>query len=495
MYKKVRSLLTGFSILLLLGLLTITGCTSKQPQIPESVITVPEQLSAPPAFKPEKVPILEPEPEIEVFTKTGFMEKLQKALREGTKEEALSLYNELPEEYAENFDLLYLKATLHFSLAQYDEAAEMADFLEDFDPENEDLLNLRMMLAKATGNDAEKQRVLNALLKIDPMNSDANTELGDEMMLKRNFKKANTYYLKALGGDKNNVDALLGYGQSSYYLGNLHESENAFLRLTELDPTNAFAWSYLAKLKCENENYAEAIKNIKIALELEPEFYDYWIDYGLYLNHRNLNSEALEAWTKAIELRPDYFLGYVYRGGLYDNLNRLEDALQDYLAVTRLNKEYYYAHESIAVLYWGLGDYEKSRAWFQKTQELYPSNKSYYMMIALTYYAENTKESKKTGRDYINKNVLKQFDRNSAEYAVARLFYDNLQPAQVDTKVKAMTNSNERGKWLYYLGMYYHFNGNDEMAFNYYSEVMNIQSAQFFEFRLNEWAMKGSIVE
>ncbi|MCQ2981207.1 MAG: tetratricopeptide repeat protein [Treponemataceae bacterium] len=473
MNKKVGYMLLTVSAVSLLFLAALTGCASKPESVPQPPVEIPA------------------EPEPEVFTEEGFIVRLQRALRESTVEDALALYDELPEEYADDFDLLYLKATLLFSIADYEGAAAQADELEEIDPVNTDLMMLRMMLAKASGNAADKQKVLQDLLKVDPTNTDANTELGDEWMLKRNFKKANQYYIKALAGDANNVDALLGYGQSCYYLGELQKAQDTFEKLTSVDPTNAFAWSFLAKLDCEYEDYASAIKNIRHALDLEPEFYDYWVDYGLYLNHRNLNQEAIDAWTRAIELRPDYFLAYVYRGGIYDSLNRLEDALNDFVTVTKLNKEYYYADESIAVLLWGLQDYTRSRAWFEKTLELYPSSKSYYMMIALTYFMEGTKEAKKQGRDYLNKVVMKKYSKDSAEYAVARLFYDNLQPAQVDTKVKAITNANERGRWLFYLGMYFHINGNDEMAYKYYSEVDNIQSAQFFEFRLNEWAMKG----
>ncbi len=477
-------------IILAVFLLCLAGCASNPPVEPTPPV-IPEQ-----QFQKEISVEPAPAPKEKIFTVAGFMEKLQKTLREGTKEDALALFDEIPDLYENDFDLQYLKATILFSLGKYQEAGELADILDQMDPDNEDVLMLRMMLAKATGNTAAKSRILQELLAVDPSNTDANTELGDEWMLKRNFKKANQYYVKALSGDKNNVDALLGYGQSCYYLGDLKNAGTAFTRLTELDPSNAFAWSYLAKLAAESENYAVAIQHVEKAIALDPDFYDYWIDYGLYLNHRNKDKEAIEAWTKAISIRPDYFLGYVYRGGLYDNTNKLELALEDYIMVTRLNPEYYYADESIAVLYWGIGDYANSRAWFEKTLSLYPKNKSYYMMIALSYYMEGTKESKKEGRDYVNKVCLKQFlPKESAEYAVARLFYDNLQPAQVDAKVKAMVNSNDRGKWLYYLGMYYHINGNDEMAYKYYSDVETIQSAQFFEFRLNEWAMKGNIVE
>ena len=438
------------------------------------------------------------EPKEEVFTVQNFFEKLSKVLSNGTVKEALALYENVPEEYVNNFDLQYVKASLYVSASDYENAKLVAYQLKEANPDNTEVLMLLATIAKATDSKAEKTAILKEILAKDPQHSGANTELGHEQMLKSNFKLANRYYLTALAGDSTNLDALAGYGQSSYYTDNLEEAKASFLKMLEIDETNAFAWAYLGKLEAEVPDYRQALEYVEKAITYEPDYYDYWLDYGTYLQNCNRQEEAVTAWSKAIELRPDYFLGYVYRGGLYDELNMVEEAFADYKMVNQLYPEYYFAYESLGILAWVNGDYAASRDGFSKAYEIYPASTSYPLMIAATYYMEayekqGTPEEatlKKAGKDYISKVVLKKLDRNSTEYAIARLFYDNVAPGSVAQKVENETNANKRGKYLFYLAMYYQIRGNDNIAQKYYITVQEMQTPMFFEYRLNDWAIE-----
>jgi tetratricopeptide (TPR) repeat protein len=438
------------------------------------------------------------EPKEEVFTVQNFFEKLSMVLSNGTVEEALALYENVPEEYVNNFDLQYVKASLYVSASDYENAKLVAYQLKEANPDNTEVLMLLATIAKATDSKAEKTTILKEILAKDPQHSGANTELGHEQMLKSNFKLANRYYLTALAGDSTNLDALAGYGQSSYYIDNLEEAKASFLKMLEIDETNAFAWAYLGKLEAEVPDYKQALEYVEKAITYEPNYYDYWLDYGTYLQNCNRQEEAVTAWSKAIELRPDYFLGYVYRGGLYDELNMVEEAFADYKMVNQLYPEYYFAYESLGILAWVNGDYAASRDGFSKAYEIYPASTSYPMMIAASYYMEayekqGTPEEatlKKAGKDYISKVVLKKLDRNSTEYAIARLFYDNVAPGSVAQKVENETNANKRGKYLFYLAMYYQIRGNDNIAQKYYITVQEMQTPMFFEYRLNDWAIE-----
>ena len=110
------------------------------------------------------------------------------------------------------------------------------------------------------------------ILAKEPYHAGANTELGHEQMLKANYKLANRYYLTALAGESTNLEALAGYGQSSYYLGNIDDAKNTFLKMLEIDETNGFAWAYLGKLEAETPEYAEThVGVISMKLTLVPE--------------------------------------------------------------------------------------------------------------------------------------------------------------------------------------------------------------------------------
>lgn len=484
-----------FQILVMFVIMSIclVSCeTTESSSEQESVVVEPTK----PKKQKEEPKVEEVVPE--VFTVQRFLEKLSGILETGSVKDALALYEEVPEEFSSDFDLLYVKASLLVSLEDYENAKIIANQLKELDPSNTEVLMLLSVIAKATGSKAEKTAILKEILAQDPKHSGANTELGHEQMLKSNFKLANRYYLTALSSEATNLDALAGYGQSSYYLGNIDDAKKTFLKMLEIDKTNAFAWAYLGKLEAEIPNYEQALEYIEQALVYEPSYYDYWLDCGTYLHNLNKFAEAEKAWTKAIELRPDYFLGYVYRGGLYDEQNMVEKAYADYKMVNKLYPEYYFAYEALGTLAWGSGDYAASREGFSKAYEIYPASTSYPLMIAATYFMEayekeGTPEEatlKKAGKDYLSKVVLKKLDRNSTEYAIARLYYDNVSPGTVAQKVENESNANKRGKYLFYLAMYYQIRGNDNIAQKYYITVQEMQTPMFFEYRLNDWAIE-----
>ena len=100
---------------------------------------------------------------------------------------------------------------------------------------------------------------------------------------------------------------------------------------------------------------------------------------------------------------------------MYDEQDYVEEAVADYLSAANANPNYYYSFESLGILYWGLGKWSDSRYWFQKISAIYPTNTSYQMIIATTYFLEG---QTKSGKDYISKTCLKSMDKSSVEYAI-----------------------------------------------------------------------------
>ena len=163
------------------------------------------------------------------------------------------------------------------------------------------------MIAKASGDKKAKSEILKQIIEKDPTNVDANVELANDQMVRKNFKLANTYYGKSLEKEPNNEQALFGYGQSAYYNDDLKKARTSFEKLIEVNPENSFGWAYLGKLEGDDENYAVATRHIEKALELDPYYYDYWVDYGRYLYYQGKFADAEKAWTKAISIEPDNF--------------------------------------------------------------------------------------------------------------------------------------------------------------------------------------------
>ena len=253
------------------------------------------------------------------YTRVDFVSDLQKALEEDGPDAALEFYDKkIPSKLKDDYDLIFLRAAICVSGSRLDEAEALCNALSERDPENQDVIGLAAAIAKMRGNNAEKTQRMKQLLAKDPYSPIANVELGTELFMKKNYKQAKNYYVKALARDPKNEDALLGKGQCEYYLERDDEAKEVFKKLIEVNPYNIEGYLYLGKIAFANDEYKIASDNAKKALDLAPNNYECNMDWGMYERYLGHFDNAISAWTKAISIEPDYFLAYTYRAGLLD---------------------------------------------------------------------------------------------------------------------------------------------------------------------------------
>ncbi|MCR5698071.1 MAG: tetratricopeptide repeat protein [Treponemataceae bacterium] len=416
-----------------------------------------------------------------------FVEKLQAALEKGTVEDALLVFEKMPKQFESNYDIILIRASLLVSAKRYDEAMADVQLLEKLDPGNANTLVIKTMIAKATGNTKEKSKLLKEIVAADPNNSDAYVEMANDQMLGKRYKLAYKYYQQAVKNDPTNISAYFGSGQCLYYLGHLKAAEANFDRMLEINPKSAPAWAYKAKLDMENENYSEAAEKVKKAIEYDPEYSDYWIDYGRDLYYMGKWKDAEKTWTHAIELDPENILPYIYRSSLFDEQERFDEAIADYLAIIKIRPDYYYAYEALGIMYWHKGAWHNARTCFLKAYDYNKNNVSYPLMVSASFLKEGNEQA---NRSFMQK-VLKNMDTKTTEYSVLRMYYDGVNIPAVVNKVKNEENSTLRGKYLYYIGLYYDVRGDDLESKKYYNEVLKMQAPLFFEYRFAEWSVKG----
>ena len=273
----------------------------------------------------------------------------------------------------------------------------------------------------------------------------------------------------------------------SYYLQRDDDSKKSFNKILELDPNYAPALSYLAKFESESRHFKKAVEYISKAIEIDPTNSDYYFDLGNFNRQVGKYDEAAKAWTKATQLDPNYFLGYAYLAGVYDEQNKLDLAYDNYKIVVQKNPNYYYAYESIGMIAWHRGKYEESLKAFEAAYNANPNNTSYALMIACNWQKlKKPQECKK-----FTEKAMKNLDRNSFEYLSLRLIHDMTGDSTLTLKIQNEESKKKKGKYLYYLATYWDIKGNNSLAHKYYAEVVDIQGADFFEYRLAEWAEKG----
>ena len=418
----------------------------------------------------------------------AFAKKLQSFLDKNQIKEAIDLFQSLPKDLENDIDFKILLASLYISDKQYDQAIEVANFILQIEPENIDAYELISLALEGKGDKAAQKANADKILEIDPYNVTVNIQKAEDYAMNKKYKLSKQSYKKALKNEPQNVDALFGYAQMSFYTDDLKEAEKSLNSILQLEPKNSLALAYMGKLAADSENFLRATKYVKEAIKYDPTNYDYYLDLGTYYRFQGKYSDAAAAWNKAVEIDPSYFLAYAYLAGSYDEQNDFTSALQNYHKVIETNPKYFYAYESTAILEYHLGNWEASRKYFAEAYK-YNKSVSYQLMIAATYFKEKNAFKAKE----VLKPLLKTLNKDSLEYAMVRFYHDtysfNAENSLVG-KVTKEQNRTQRGKMLFYMGLYYELNGFSEKAIEYYTKVKSMNAPLFFEYRIAEWGLQ-----
>lgn len=432
----------------------------------------------------EKEAVEEKKPE---YTRIAFGEQLDKLLTEGKYDEAIALFDTVPEPDASDLSIKMLKLSILISAGKKEESTALATELETLYPDNADILYIQAILAGARNDKTSRTKYLNAVLKVQPKHSQAMTALGLDLLERKNYTQAKGWLIKAISADPENSDALLGLARVYYMEAELAKAGSTLNLAIGKTPDYSVLWAERARVKSESRDLPGAIDDIKKAIDLDPRVYGHWTDYGNYLISAGKKQESREAFSEAIKLKPEYYLAYIYRAGLNDDLGNTDEAISDYTKVCVLLPEYYYAAESLGILLWGKGNYAASGAAFQQALSWSPKNSSYALMATLCLYRDNKgDEAKKFMSKYIT-----TMDRTKTDYFLCRLFVDKSGDADVLNRITKEKNSTTRNRMLFYSAMYYELFQNKAVAQKFYTEVASVPSPGFFEYRLSKWALEN----
>ena len=440
-----------------------------------------------PAVQSEEplVPVREKPP---VPADVAFVKELQTHLAANDIAGALASFENLPDALKENTEIEILRVSLLLSAGHTEEAKEAGEALLARDADNIGVLELNMRTALASNDKRKADAFIKRLLVFDSNNAAANIALAEQYALKHKFKLANAAYKKALKNESGNIDALFGYGQTAFYIGNIAEAKKSFEAILAQDASHALALSFLGKIEADDKNYLRALEYIERAIRADDSNYDFYLDWGTYLRYRGKFEEAEAAWTKAIALDPSYFLAYVYRAELYDEQKRYKEALADFNRVAETNPGYFYAYKDIGLLEWREGDWTKAREASKKAYSYNKSDFSYALMTAAAYLkAKNVIDCKK-----FLAQAMRVFDRSSLAYEMMRLYHDQggfNAETSLRLKIDKIDKPSERGKMWYYMGLFYELKGAAKLANEYYSKIIKMQAPMFFEYRLAEWSL------
>jgi tetratricopeptide (TPR) repeat protein len=225
------------------------------------------------------------------------------------------------------------------------------------------------------------------------------------------YSKARASVLKALELDSRLVEAKTAFAyMEGLYNWDWAGSERVFKQALKLNPGYATCHHWYAELLKTLGRIDEAIKEIKIALELDPLSIVTNRNFGIYLYLARRYDEAIEQFQKTLEMSPDFPATYSWLGWTYLQKKMYKEAVEAFKGESRTGLAYIYAtlgnrEEALSILnefkertlrehvdpvsfariYLGLGEIDKAFESLEKAYQERSLNLVDYIYLHPTY--------------------------------------------------------------------------------------------------------------
>jgi eukaryotic-like serine/threonine-protein kinase len=216
----------------------------------------------------------------------------------------------------------------------------------------------------------------------------------------KNIQGAITYYEDALKKDPNFALAYAGVADASLVM--YHEKKDSFWsqkalaaaqqaeRLNDNLPEVHFS---LGNVYTASGKGAEAVSELKRALELAPNSDDGYRGLGKAYLALGQKDQALQAYQKAIDLNPYYWVNYNYAGQAYSDVGQYDKALAAFQRMIELEPENSFGYLNTGMVYFQQGKYDQCIPFFQKALQIQPHYMTYSDLGTALFFLKRYAES------------------------------------------------------------------------------------------------------
>jgi tetratricopeptide (TPR) repeat protein len=206
------------------------------------------------------------------------------------------------------------------------------------DPEQSEVRLSLAQLLRGTGRADEALAELRKVTAAQPDNDDAHRLIGQILSDRAQFNAALTEFNEAIrlrpGFWTNHMSLAAAYLKA----GRLAEAARSYLRVTELQPDNAWAFGNLGVAYMELGENRRALESLERSIAITPDAYTY-ANLGTVRYWQGDFEGAARATQEAIKLLPDEAWIHRNLGDAYAQLGRRQEAEASYAEAVRLSEE------------------------------------------------------------------------------------------------------------------------------------------------------------
>jgi protein O-GlcNAc transferase len=123
--------------------------------------------------------------------------------------------------------------------------------------------------------------------------------------------------------------------------GRLADAREMYRRITKAAPGHFESRHLLGVVHHQLGNHAEAIRQIGVALQINPHNASAYVNRGVVLQHLKRLDEALISYDRAIALEPNDAVSFYNRGNVLKELKRLDEAVASYDRAIALDPDHW----------------------------------------------------------------------------------------------------------------------------------------------------------
>ncbi|MFZ0425579.1 MAG: tetratricopeptide repeat protein [Xanthobacteraceae bacterium] len=239
---------------------------------------------------------------------TEHIQQIQNAValqRAGRLAEAAKIYSRVLRRAPDNFDCVYLLATLHAQQGDLSKAIELFRRAAKLRP---DVLDVQYNLAVAlsmSGDHREAAHAYRRILDKDPRHSQARNNYAACLLSDNQLTEALQQYDALIASHPDHADAYNNRGMALQYLKRLDEALRNYDKAIALRPNFPQAHVNRGNVLAMLHRPDEALASFEKAIALQPDFADAYSNAGNIYSTRRSYGEARGAYDRALALRPD----------------------------------------------------------------------------------------------------------------------------------------------------------------------------------------------
>lgn len=209
----------------------------------------------------------------------------------------------------------------------------------DADPDDPKLYASRALINNARGVLPAAIRDIQKAIELDSTQQDYYLLLGDFAFRALQVKESVEAFRKCLALNSTNREANLKFAELNLYLKAYPDALKYANDALALDDRQAKPYFIKGFVYQETKDTARAISSFQTVVELDPGYYDAYIQLGNIFSKRN-NPLAAQYYTNALRVRPSSTEALYNRGLFLQNVGKLDLAEKDYQAILNMNPNY-----------------------------------------------------------------------------------------------------------------------------------------------------------